>query len=486
MDGTTHNTGPVRVRFAPSPTGYLHVGGARTAIFNWLFARHTGGTFVLRIEDTDVERSTRESEVSLLDDLRWLGLDWDEGPDAGGSHGPYRQSERLDRYQAAARSLVERGFAYPCFCSDEDLERKKKEAIAKGRPPQYDGACRELSPEEISARRRAGTPETVRFRVPEGTVAFEDLVRGHIEMDTSMVGDFVIVRSNGLPTYNFAAAHDDRDMRITHVLRGEEHLPNTLRQILLYRATGAEPPLFAHVPLILAEDRSKLSKRHGASSVEELRESGYLPGAVVNYLVLLGWSHPDAKEKLSREEMIGAFAIDRVGKAAAVYDPKKLAWMNGLYVRELPLEEWVRVATPFLPPAIRQHYDEKTQRDILALIQDGVERIDQVASLAGVFEDEPRLEPEAAEAMAAPGARDVLAAVERELDSLADPWTPESVKGAIGRAGRETGRKGKELFFPIRAAVTGNLHGPDLSRVMTIKGRESVLGALARALRSES
>jgi len=326
-------TEPIRVRFAPSPTGYLHVGGARTAIFNWLFARHGKGTFVLRIEDTDAERSTGESERSLVEDLRWLGLDWDEGPEIGGPHAPYRQSERLDRYRAVADDLVARALAYPCFCTDEDLERKREAAIAAGRAQHYDGTCRNLTPEEVAARRAQEIRETVRFKVPADVVSFDDAVRGAMDLDTDMVGDFVILRSNGLPTYNFAAACDDHDMRITHVIRGEEHLPNTLRQMLVYNALGAKPPIFAHVPLILAEDRSKLSKRHGASSVGELRAQGILPSAAVNYLVLLGWSHPKEKEVLTREEMIETFTIKRINKSAAVFDPKKLAWMNGQHLR---------------------------------------------------------------------------------------------------------------------------------------------------------
>src|SRR5262245_40063865 len=257
----------VRVRFAPSPTGYLHVGGARTAIFNYLFARHHGGVFVLRIEDTDQERSTRASELSLLEDLRWLGLDWDEGPDLGGPYGPYRQSERMKIYRDVADKLVAAGNAYPCFCTDAELDRKREEAIAASRPPQYDGTCRDLTPDEVAAKRAQGLPEAIRFRVGEGVVRFHDAVRGDMELAHDMVGDWVTLRSNGLPTYNFACAVDDHLMKISHVIRGEEHLPNTLRQIMIYDAMGAEHPIFAHVPLILAEDRSKLSKRHGASSV---------------------------------------------------------------------------------------------------------------------------------------------------------------------------------------------------------------------------
>lgn len=471
---------PTRVRFAPSPTGYLHVGGARTAIFNWLYAGHTGGTFVLRVEDTDVERSTTESAVALIDDLRWLGLDWDEGPDVGGAYGPYRQSERLELYRAAAGELVEQGLAYPCFCCDEELERRRTAAVAAGNSPHYDGNCCALTAEQVEEKRSAGIPETVRFKVPEENVEFDDLVRGPIMLQSNMVGDFVILRSNGLPTYNFAAAYDDHFMKITCVLRGEEHLSNTLRQILIYRAIAAEPPAFGHLPLILAEDRSKLSKRHGASSIGELRDRGLLPDAVVNYLVLLGWSHPDEKEKLTRDEMVSTFSVDRINKSAAVYDPKKLTWMNGLYLRDISLDEWVDVASPFVPDSIKQRYGAEDQREILALLQEKVETLDQIPSKTGIFEDPLSYEDDAKAVLGHQSSRDVLKYLERELESAADEWTPEFLKTAFKKTGKATGKKGKELFFPIRAAVTGSLHGPDLSRVAAVKGRATVLQLIER------
>ena len=475
------NSRETRVRFAPSPTGYLHVGGARTAIFNWLYARHTGGKFVLRIEDTDVERSTAESEASLIEDLRWLGLDWDEGPDKGGHVEPYRQSERLELYTAAAGAWIDEGLAYPCFCSDETLQQKREEAFRAGKSPHYDGTCRDLTLVQIQEHRDAGTPEVVRFRVPDEAVEFEDLVRGTISLHTDTVGDFVLLRSNGLPTYNFAAAYDDHAMGITHVLRGEEHLPNTLRQILIYRALGARPPNFGHVSLILADDRSKLSKRHGASSVEELRKAGFLPAAVVNYLSLLGWSHPDEKEKLTREELIQSFTIERINKSAAVYDPKKLTWLNGLYIRDLTLDAWVATASPFLPDDIKRRFGADEQREILDILQEKVETLDQIATQTQIFLDEIAYEDEARDALAEPPAREVLTALVQELESMTDDWTPEHIKAAFKHAGKQTGKKGKELFFPIRAAVTGNLHGPDLARVTAVKGKAVVLKLLEKA-----
>jgi glutamyl-tRNA synthetase len=478
----------VRVRFAPSPTGYLHVGGARTAIFNWLFARHSRGTFVLRIEDTDVERSTRESEASLVEDLRWLGLDWDEGPGmAGGesgARGPYRQSERLELYRAVAKEFVDRGIAYPCFCTDEVLQRKREEALAAGRSPHYDGTCRGLDAARIAAMREAGEPEVVRFLVEDEAVVFEDLVRGTVSLHTDMVGDFVILRSNGLPTYNFAAAHDDHAMGITHVLRGEEHLSNTLRQTLILRAMGAQPPAYAHVPLILAEDRSKLSKRHGASSVEELRKRGYLPGAVVNYLALLGWSHPDEKEKLSIDELVESFSIGRINKSAAIYDPVKMTWLNGLYIRDLKPEDWLEAAVPYLPAEITARYDAGGQREILAILQGKVDTLDQLARESMVFLDDVNYDDDAREVLAQPSAREVLAALRGELEPLGQSWQADNIKAAFKKSGKQTGQKGKELFFPIRAAVTGRLHGPDLARVTEVKGRDSVLKLIDKAIRA--
>jgi len=475
-------TEPIRVRFAPSPTGYLHVGGARTAIFNWLFARHGKGTFVLRIEDTDAERSTGESERSLVEDLRWLGLDWDEGPEIGGPHAPYRQSERLDRYRAVADDLVARALAYPCFCTDEDLERKREAAIAAGRAQHYDGTCRNLTPEEVAARRAQEIRETVRFKVPADVVSFDDAVRGAMDLDTDMVGDFVILRSNGLPTYNFAAACDDHDMRITHVIRGEEHLPNTLRQMLVYNALGAKPPIFAHVPLILAEDRSKLSKRHGASSVGELRAQGILPSAAVNYLVLLGWSHPKEKEVLTREEMIETFTIKRINKSAAVFDPKKLAWMNGQHLRALDADALYAAAEPFLPDWVNERFEEAGRREIVAILGDRLDMLSDIEAQARIFADDVDLDAEADDLLATDVARNVVSALVRRLRESDDPITPDGFIAMIKDTGAALGVKGRDLYFPVRAALTGSVHGPDLARVAAVKGRDSVLRLFDSAL----
>jgi glutamyl-tRNA synthetase len=474
------STEKIRVRFAPSPTGYLHVGGARTAIFNWLFARQMGGELVLRIEDTDVERSTKDSEKSLFDDLHWLGLDWNEGPDTPGDCGPYRQSERTDIYKGVVARFIEDGVAYPCFCSDEELEKKRKLAERLHQAPKYDGTCRGLGEAEIAEKRNAGIPEVVRFKVPDEVVRFNDLVRGDVEIATDTVGDFVILRSTGLPTYNFAAAVDDGAMKITHVLRGEEHLPNTLRQILVYRAMGMEAPAFAHLSLILASDRSKLSKRHGASSVGELRRMGFLPEAVVNYLTLLGWSHPDGKEVLDRDELIAAFSLDRVNKSAAVYDPKKLRWMNGQHIRKMPVGELFKVADPHFPEEIRTNYTADTRVEILEVLHDAIETLADLPAASKPFLADPSMDDEARELLTSSTSATVLASLEKRL-AAAEEVTAESFKEAMKAVGKETATKGKDLYWPVRAALTGSAHGPDLAGVAAIKGRSKLIEQLQNA-----
>ena len=473
----------VRVRFAPSPTGYLHVGGARTAIFNFLFARHHGGTFVLRIEDTDADRSTRESEAALLEDMRWLDLHWDEGPDAGGPYGPYRQSERMSLYKDVADRLVAGGHAYPCFCTENDLELKREEAIAASRAPQYDGTCRKLAPAEVAAKRAAGIPEAIRFHVSVGAARFDDAVRGSMDLSNDMVGDWVILRSNGLPTYNFAAAVDDQLMKITHVIRGEEHLPNTLRQIMIYDALGQTAPVFAHVPLILAEDRSKLSKRHGASSVGDLRSTGYLPDAAFNYLLLLGWSHPQSKEIISREEMIKSFGIERIGKSPAVFDRQKLVWMNGQYIRKLDLDTMCKLVERYMPEGLRQRYDAAHRREIVAILQDSVDVLSDFANRAAIFEPEVECDGETRALLESETARRVLTSMVAKLRAFGGEITAEKFKEMILATGQEVGLKGKDLYFPIRGAMTGSVHGPDLTRVAAVKGRDTVLRLLEGALK---
>src|SRR5215472_6047018 len=402
----------MRVRFAPSPTGALHVGNVRTAVFNWLLARGSGGTFILRIEDTDVERSTRESEASMLDDLRWLGIDWDEGPDIGGAHGPYRDSERLHLYQSYATELLNAGAAYYCFCTAAQLEADRQAAVAEGRPALYPGTCRKLSSAQAQARVADGERPAIRFRVPEGRdVSFVDAVRGEVRFSAEVIGDPVIVRADGHPAYNFAVVIDDALMEITQVVRGEDHISNTPRQILLYEALGFTPPQFAHLALVMGPDHSPLSKRHGATSVAEFRAKGYLPEALVNYLALIGWSPGNDDELLPVDELARRFSLDRVGHSAGVFDEEKLAWVNRHYLK---MADPVRIAALSVP----------------------------FFKAAGVA-----MTPDA-----------------RGLDFLASAprLDREKFRAVANQVKLKTGQKAKALFHPIRIVLTGRVEGPEL------------------------
>ncbi len=481
-------TAALRVRFAPSPTGSLHIGGARTALFNWLFARGRHGAMVLRIEDTDIERSTEVSERAVLEDLSWLGLDWDEGPDRGGLHGPYRQSERVSRYREGADTLLASGAAYPCFCTDEVLEAKRLAAQKAGRPPQYDGTCRDLSEAERQARRAARLPESARFRVPAGAVVVDDLIRGAVEFPGEAVGDFVILRSNGLPTYNFACVVDDLEMRITHVIRGEEHLSNTNRQLLLYRALGAEPPRFAHISLILNPDRTKMSKRSGeeATFVSEFRARGYLPEALLNFLVLLGWSLDGEREFFTKEEMVELFSLERVNATPAVFNRDKLEWMNGQYLRRLSLEERTARVRAYLVE--RDEMPSRPDADTfllraVAAVGDRLKMLADVRVYAGfAFGDEFPLDAEAkAEVMQRPEARGLLLALAEVVDTTA--FEPAALEEAARSLADRLGVKTGQLFFPARVALTGRKVAPGLFEVMGLLGRERT-GARLRAAAS--
>lgn len=469
---------PVRVRFAPSPTGHLHVGNARTALFNWLLARGQGGTFILRIEDTDAERSTAESERSILEDLRWLGLTWDEGPDAGGPHGPYRQSERLQLYSSYARDLMSRGLAYYCFCSPEQLAEERQAAFASNQPPKYSGRCRALVPDESARRVAAGEAAAIRFAVPEGRdVVFQDIVRGEVTFQSSVIGDPVIVRSDGRPAYNFAVVIDDALMDVTCVIRGEDHISNTPRQVLLYEALAFEPPQFAHLSLVMGPDHAPLSKRHGATSVAEFREGGILPESLVNYLALLGWSPGEGQELLPIDEMARRFDLAKVSHSSAVFDTDKLAWMNRHYIKEAAPERLVALAMPALMRAgfVTQDTDD-SRAFVQSLLPMAVGSIDRVHELVDrvrvIFSwsvetamSVTRTEPD--------GAR-IAAAL---ADALADagPLTREVFRTAAGRVKDATGCKGKALFHPIRAILTGEASGPELDLALPAIDRGAAL-----------
>jgi nondiscriminating glutamyl-tRNA synthetase len=472
----------VRVRFAPSPTGWLHVGGARTAYFNWLFARQHQGVLVLRIEDTDVERSSDASEQGVLDDLAWLGLDFDEGPQSGGPYGPYRQSERLAGYADAAARLVSQDAAYPCFCTDEELEERRRVALAAGRPPHYDGRCRGIAPSERAARLADGRPHSIRFAVEARDWVLDDLVRGEVRFPAGMVGDFVLLRSSGLPTYNFAATVDDAAMRITHVIRAEEHLANTPRQLMLYAALGAEPPRFAHVPLILNRDRTKMSKRSGeaAVAVGDYRRGGYVSEALLSYLSLLGFHPGDDREILARADLLVAFSLERVGRSGSVFDPDKLRWVNAHVLHHASGAELARWGREFLPGAAREEPDAALAR-LLEVVRGNLTTLaDLPHELAPFLEDRPIPEPDAAAALAAPRAAEICAALASELESLAQ-WSGDGVKSAIQSLGKRLGVKGRDLFQPVRAALTGRTHGPELPLVAEALGRDRCLARLHAA-----
>jgi glutamyl-tRNA synthetase/nondiscriminating glutamyl-tRNA synthetase len=465
----------MRLRFAPSPTGLLHVGNARTALFNWLLARGQGGTFILRIEDTDVERSTAESEAGILEDLRWLGLDWDEGPNVGGNHGPYRQSERLDLYRSYASELIDAGKAYYCFCHQDQLEQDRRAALEAGRPPKYAGRCRDLPAAVVRERMRNGEAAVIRFRVPDDNrdVTFQDVVRGTVRFNTQVIGDPVLVRSDGNPAYNFAVVVDDSLMQITHVIRGEDHISNTPRQVLLYEAMGFTPPVFAHLALVLGPDHTPLSKRHGATSVSEFRARGVLPEALVNYLALLGWSPGGGDELLPIAELARRFSLENVGHSAAVFDQEKLAWANRHYVRQADQGRLVDLVMPYFIRARHITGDTPQARayvgELLAMATGAVDRLEQVPDRVHMVFAYDAVEalkrPEIQAEFAEPAARAVVAAFAAEIAS-APRLDRESFRAAAGRVKTATGQKGKQLFHPIRVALTGEADGPELDHLV--------------------
>ncbi|MDN5278741.1 MAG: glutamyl-tRNA synthetase [Clostridiales bacterium] len=470
----------VRVRFAPSPTGYLHVGGARTALFNWLYARKTGGKFILRIEDTDVERSTQEAVDGLLRDMKWLGLTWDEGPEVDGPHGPYFQSQRLEIYKKYAEKLLQNGSAYPCFCSEEELEAKRQKAEEEHRSLHYDGTCRNLGKEEVEKRIAAGEPYVVRVRVPDKDYVLNDLVRGRVEWKSETLGDFIILRSSGMPVYNFCVVVDDADMQISHVVRAEEHLTNTHRQLIIYEALGITPPTFAHASLILGEDKTKLSKRHGATSVGQYALDGFLPEAMINFLALLGWNEGNDREIYSVEELKECFTLERISKSPGVFDHAKLTWMNGQHLRALSVENLLPMVEPVLKkemPDEPRLQNPEILRKLVELIQIKMNKLNDAVEVAKSFLNASQPENEEAAAMISTDkSKDLFAALAEEFASC--EWVREGYNAAIKAAGKTAGAKGKELFMPIRVKITGTCHGPDLVGILDVLGREEVLKRL--------
>lgn len=478
---------PVRVRFAPSPTGHLHIGGARTALFNYLFAKRHGGTFILRIEDTDLARSSYESERVIIDDLHWLGITWDEGVDAGGPHGPYRSTERTHIYKPYIDKLLREGKAYHCYCTPEELEEQRKQLEARGEMPRYMGNCRNLTDERKKALEAEGRKPAIRFRVPENRrIVVNDLVRGEVEFDSSGIGDFIIVKSDGIPVYNFAVVVDDHLMEITHVIRGEEHLSNTPNQILIYDALGFEKPEFAHVSLILGKDRKKMSKRHGSTWVEQYRDAGYLPEAVVNYLVLLGWSSKTEQEIFSMAELETLFSLEAVSKNPAVFDIDKLNWLNAQYIKNTPTEKIAELAVPYLKKAgfIGDDMDGSRSewlKAVVKTVQDELSYVGEIADKVTVFLDD-KVEPENEEAAAVlkephvPGLLEIFTRKVGEAEKIDEDFA----RSVFKEIQSESGIKGKSLFMPIRVALTGKTHGPEMVEIIPILGREGIMKRLRK------
>ncbi len=471
-----------RVRFAPSPTGYLHVGGARTALFNWLFARHTGGTFILRIEDTDFERSSEEMVEGILEGMRWLGLTWDEGP--------FFQSQRLDLYKATAAKIVAGGHAYPCFCTKDELEQRRKEAAAGGRPPMYDRRCRRIPKDEAQARIAAGEAAAMRFAVPEGgSTSFDDAVLGTVEFANAEIEDFVLLRSDGIPTYHLSVVADDIDMRLTHIIRGADHISNTPKQVLQYRALGAELPIFAHVPLILGPDKTRLSKRHGATSVMAYKQMGIVPEAFRNFLSLLGWT-PGAikdangkdREVFSSEELIGLFTLDGISKSNAVFDNDKLAWFNAEYIRAMPVEQLSRCLEPFFEEAGLNASPEKLLA-VTPLIRERIKTLRDAVGAADFFFVDEMAPYDPADLIPQKGdaalARRILEHTRELLAATA--FDHVALEQALREAAVSLGIKTGPMFQPIRVAVCGRKNAPPLFETMAVLGREICIARIQQA-----
>jgi glutamyl-tRNA synthetase len=470
------------VRFAPSPTGALHIGGARTALFNWLFARHHGGRFILRIEDTDRQRSTLEANRAIFQGMEWLGLDWDEGPNVDGDFGPYYQTQRLELHRNHAHQLVEEGKAYYCFCSPEELDKKRKEAEARKEAPRYDGSCRKLPESEIKARLASGAPRVIRFLLPPlGETVVEDMVRGKVTFQNEVLDDFVILKSDGFPTYNFACVVDDHLMEISHVIRGDDHLSNTPRQILLYQAFGWTLPHFAHIPMIMGKDRARLSKRHGATSVIEYSNMGYLPEAVLNYIAKLGWGCGD-QEVFSREELIAKFTLEAVSKNPAIFDMEKLNWLNGQYIRKILPERLVDLCEPLLIDAYGNH-DVGYISKVVAAFHDRLVLIPDIVPLSlYFFKDEFEYDPKGVEKyFKAENARQILEALRDRLGKT-EPFVKQNIEPVFKNLAAEMNVKLGVIIHPCRLALSGRLETPPMYDVVEIIGKEKVMARLAKAI----
>lgn len=476
----------MRLRFAPSPTGNLHVGGARTALYNWLLARQSGGSFILRIEDTDLSRSTEEAIEAILADLRWLGLDWDEGPDAGGDYWPYRQTGRYALYRDAAERLLKKGYAYRCFCSPEELRERREQALREGRSPMYDRRCRVMTEKEARRLETEGRPYALRFRVPEdGETTVKDLIRGEVTFRNREIEDFVLLRNDGTPTYNLAVVVDDIDMRITHVVRGDDHLSNTPKQLLIYRALEKEPPAFAHLPMIVGRDGKPLSKRHGDIAVGYYREAGFLPQAMVNFLALLGWSLDDSTTIMDLDTLVANFSLERVSSKPAVWDTDKLYWMNSQYIMTLSDQELAEAVKPFL---VREGLLAEEDREGMGklrraspLIRERVKVLSDAVSLLAFLFREVETAEDSREFLKGEENRAVLREAGKRLLEL-EKFDAQHIESLLRAMVEEMGLKPRKAFQPIRVALTGSKVSPPLFESMEILGREKCLQRIARAL----
>ncbi|MCJ2148687.1 glutamate--tRNA ligase [Bacillus sp. B19-2] len=476
----------VRVRYAPSPTGHLHIGNARTALFNYLFARSQGGKFIIRIEDTDRKRNIEGGEQSQLNYLKWLGIDWDESVDVGGEYGPYRQSERNDIYKTYYEELLEKGLAYKCYCTEEELEKEREEQAARGEMPRYSGKCRNLTKEEQEKLEAEGRQPSIRFKVPQGEViSFNDIVKGEISFETDGIGDFVIVKKDGTPTYNFAVAVDDYLMKMTHVLRGEDHISNTPKQIMIYNALGWEIPEFGHMTLIVNENRKKLSKRDESiiQFIEQYEELGYLPEALFNFITLLGWSPVGEEELFTKDQFIEIFDVHRLSKSPAVFDTHKLKWVNNQYVKKLDFDQVIELTVPHLQKAGKVSEEltgseQEWVRKLISLYQEQLSYGAEIVELTELFfKDDIQYNREARTVLEEEQVPEVLRVFAEKLEQL-ESFTADEIKASIKAVQKETGHKGKKLFMPIRVATTGQTHGPELPQSIELLGKDTVLKRL--------
>ena len=478
----------VRVRFAPSPTGYLHIGGARTALFNWLFARKMGGKLILRIEDTDVARLKEDSVSQILTSLKWLGINWDEGPEVGGDYGPYYQSERFDIYRKYCQQLVDEGKAYYCFCTPEELEAQREKQRQAKQPFRYARTCRDLTSEEVKARIDAGASYSVRLKIPaEGSVVVHDLIHGDVTFNMDQYDDFVIMKSNGIPTYNFAVVIDDHLMGMTHVMRAEEHLSNTPKQLLVYQAFGWEPHKFGQMSMILAPDRSKLSKRHGATSVEEFRSQGFVAEAIVNYLTLLGWGPGDEREIFSLQDTVELFELEQMSKKAAIYDTKKLTWMNGQYLSELPLEKILPEVKPFF---VKDGYvaeawfaeNEEYFAKLVDTVRVRVKTLQEIADASDYFFKDVESYDE--KGVAKHFKPEVVALLEECIAAVEadDVYSLETTEAAYNKIAADNNLALGKVIHPTRLALTGRTVSPGMFDVMVLLGKEKTLARLRKAV----